>query len=72
MADKWVKRINSNIPVDVYSPINLETGQLTLGLGYIGEPDGEVVGEYWFEKGEIKVRLFDISRKSSEGETIES
>lgn len=66
MTETWLKQINTGVPVDAYCPVDLETGRIIVGLTYIGEPDGEVVGEFWYDKGEIRARLFDTSTKESE------
>ena len=56
----WVKeRTEATIPFTypIYCPINLETGIVKVGLSYVGEPVGLIVGEFWYEEGEIIVHL---------------
>lgn len=65
MIEKWLKQRNPPVPIDVYCPVNLETGQIVVGLSYVGEPDGEVVGEFWYEKGEIKAELYQGCKENT-------
>jgi hypothetical protein len=46
----WVKERGK----DCYSPIDLDTNEVMIGLCIItNEPPGEVFGEYWFEDSEV-------------------
>lgn len=59
MKEKWLKQRNPPIPVDAYCPVDLEKGRVMVGLTHIGEPDGEIVGEFWYEGSDIHVKLFE-------------
>jgi len=62
MSKKWVKEKRYDT-MPVYCPIDLETGIIMTGISYIGEPDGEIVGEFWYERGEIKYHLSEGTAK---------
>lgn len=57
MNEKWVQQIDTDCPIPVYCPIDLEKGTVVVGLTYIGEPEGEVVGTFEYTKDGIKVHL---------------
>lgn len=62
MIKTWVEDKSGDFPLPVYSPINLETKTVIVGLMRIGSiPDGdELVGEYAYdENGFITIHLRD-------------
>ncbi len=42
---RWVRERNT----DCYCPIEDDNHTVVLGMNFIGDPPGEVVGEFWFD-----------------------
>jgi hypothetical protein len=57
MYEKWVKERGR----DWYSPIEVEnqTYEIVTGLAIIGIPDGDIIGEFWFEEdGNVGLKFY--------------
>lgn len=67
MNETWLKERNSECPIPVYCPVDLKTGSIMIGLTYLGEPKGDVVGEFWYEEGEVKAELYASSKQTKRG-----
>lgn len=52
----WLKQRGTEPPV--YSPID-EDGNIVVGMAFMGEAPGHLVGEFWFNgSGKIGVKLY--------------
>ena len=61
MNETWVRQTDTDCPIPVYCPIDLETGVVMVGLTHLGEPDGEIVGTFTYDKDGVEVRLSEQS-----------
>ena len=57
MTKTWVRQIDSDCPIPAFCPIDLETGVVMVGLTYLGEPEGKIVGTFTYDKEGVKVYL---------------
>jgi len=57
MWAEWVKERNTEPPT--YCPLERAENAVVLGMNFIGEPRGKVVGEFWFDdEGELRMELY--------------
>ena len=56
--NKWLKKRDHEEYCVITFDVDNKKARLSMRLTVFGRPQGEVIGEYWYEDGELKVEYY--------------